>query len=95
MDVELSLDGFSEPVCLDRDANVTAKSQGGGVCLYLNEHECKNVLVRESLCTKDVELLAVSLSPPISSGNFPKYLSLLYMSTPEPTWIKPRRFYLR
>lgn len=72
-DSDLSLDGFGAPVRPDRAASVTGKSQGEGVCLYVNERWCKNVLVRESLCTKDVELLAVSLHPPICPRNFPNY----------------------
>lgn len=60
---ELSIDGFVEPVRLDRDPGVTGKSQGGGVCLYVNERWCKTVLIREWLCTKHIKLLAVSLHP--------------------------------
>lgn len=42
------LDRFSTPFRLERDASVTGKSQGGGVCLYVYECWCKSVLVRET-----------------------------------------------
>ncbi|XP_049908650.1 uncharacterized protein nek6 isoform X1 [Epinephelus moara] len=71
-DADLSLDGFGAPVRLDCDASVMGKSQGGGVCLYVNQRWCKNVLVRERLCTKGVELLAVSLRPPYLPLEFPQ-----------------------
>lgn len=35
-DTDLTLTGFGKPVRLDRDADVTVKSQGGGVCLYVS-----------------------------------------------------------
>lgn len=59
------LEGFGAPYRLDRDSDVTEKSRGGGVAMYVNERWCskKNVVVRESLCTADTELLAVSLRP--------------------------------
>lgn len=59
----------------------------GGVCLYVNE---RYVLVRERLCTKDVELLSVSLRPPYLPSEFPKYSSQWYTSIPGQTWIKLR-----
>lgn len=30
---EMAIDGFGEPIRQDRDAGITGKSQGGGVCL--------------------------------------------------------------
>ncbi len=45
----------------DRDSAVTRKSLGGGLCLYVNKNWCNTVVVRETLCTPDIELLSVSL----------------------------------
>lgn len=42
------------------------------MCLYVNQRWCKNVLVRERLCTKGVELLSVSLHPPYLPLEFPQ-----------------------
>ena len=36
-DTDLSISGFGAPVRLDRDAEATGKSQGGGVCVYINQ----------------------------------------------------------
>lgn len=63
LDTEEAIDGFGAPVRLDRDADLTGMSRSGGVCLYVNERYCKNVLVRDRVCNKDVELLSVSLHP--------------------------------
>lgn len=60
---ELEIDGVRVPFRLFRDPAVTGKSLGRGVCLYVNKNWCKTVIVRETLCTKDIELLSVSLRP--------------------------------
>lgn len=49
VDTDLTLSGFGAQVRLDRDADVTGKSQGGGVCLYVNQRWCKNITVRETV----------------------------------------------
>ena len=61
----LNIDGFGEPFRLDRDRNVTGKSTGGGVCIYVNEQWCAHskVKVRQQVCTPDAEVLSVSLRP--------------------------------
>ena len=73
-DADLLIDGFGAPIRLDRDAEVTGKSQGGGVCLYVNQRYChpKSVTVRERICTPDVELLCVSLRPFYLPREFPQ-----------------------
>ena len=55
--------GFGCPTRLDCDKEATGKERGGGVCLYVNERWCKNVIVRDRLYTPDIELLTVSLRP--------------------------------
>ncbi|XP_074472561.1 uncharacterized protein LOC141756597 [Sebastes fasciatus] len=62
-DIDLLIDGFGAPFRLDRKAEVTGKTQGGGVCLYVNKRYCSSVTVRDQICTPDVELLSVSLRP--------------------------------
>ena len=79
---DTEIDGFGTPFRLDRDAAVTGKSRGGGVCLYVNERWCnaKSVTVRESLCTPDVELLSVSLRPAYLPREFPQiFVTVVYI----------------
>ncbi len=79
-DADLETDGFGAPIRLDRDAAVTGKSSGGGVCLYINQRWCKSVTVREKLCTADIELLSVSLRPPYLPREFPQiFVTLVYI----------------
>ena len=59
----LYMEGFGTPVRLDRDVNATGKTIGGGVCMYINQQWCKNYVVREKLCTSNIELLSVSMRP--------------------------------
>lgn len=47
----------------DEDPDITGKSHGGGVCLYINRRYYNTIVVRERLCTPDIELLTVSLRP--------------------------------
>lgn len=58
---DLEIGGFGEPYCLDRDPTATGETLGGGLCLYINKTWCNTVIVRESLCNPDIELLSVSL----------------------------------
>lgn len=74
-DTDLSIDGFGVPFRQDRDAEMTGKSRGGGVCIYVNKRYCSSVTVRESLCSSDVELLSVSLRPFYLPLNSPRYSS--------------------
>jgi len=60
------------PLRTDREAMTTSRSRGGGVCLNINERWCRNILVRESICTKDIEPLSVSLRPPYLPREFPQ-----------------------
>ncbi|XP_073717881.1 uncharacterized protein [Misgurnus anguillicaudatus] len=62
-DSDLMISGFGVPYRLDRNSEVTKKTQEGGVCLYINQRYCTSVTVRERICTPDVELLSVSLRP--------------------------------
>lgn len=59
----LRIPGFCDPIRLDRDAQVTGKKLGGGVCIYINEGWCNNYTLRDSYCSEDIELLSISLRP--------------------------------
>ncbi|KAL6459404.1 hypothetical protein MHYP_G00328760 [Metynnis hypsauchen] len=62
-DEELLISGFSSPFRLDRSPEITNKHRGGGVCFYVNQRYCNTVVVRERMCTSDIELLTISLRP--------------------------------
>uniref|UniRef100_A0A671TU97 Reverse transcriptase domain-containing protein n=1 Tax=Sparus aurata TaxID=8175 RepID=A0A671TU97_SPAAU len=49
---------------MDRNQN-SRKSKGGGVCVYINNKYCypAHITVKHRVCTKDIELLALSLRP--------------------------------
>lgn len=77
---DLEIDGFGVPYLLDRDPAVTGKSLGRGVCLYVNKNWCTTVVVRETLCTKDIELLSVLLLPHYLPREFPQlFITLVYI----------------
>lgn len=77
---DLEIDGFGEPYRLDRDPTVTGKSLGGGLCLYVNKNWCNQVVVRDTLCTPDIELLSVSLRPHYLPREFPQlFVTLIYI----------------
>ena len=77
---ELTVDGFGAPVRLDRNKVDTGKEQGGGVCFYVNKKWCNTVLVREALCTPDIELLSISLRPFYLPREFPQlFFTLVYI----------------
>ena len=47
----------------DRDALKSKKSIGGGLCMYFDEKWATQYTVRETVCTRDYELLVVSFRP--------------------------------
>ncbi len=56
-DSVLTISGFGTPLRTDRDSPITGKRQGGGVCLYINKRWFNSVIIRETLCTQDIEFL--------------------------------------
>lgn len=62
-DSHVSLDGF-HIVRADRNAD-SGKRRGGGVAVFINERWCNpgHISVKERICTRDIELLAVSIRP--------------------------------
>ena len=63
VDSELLLDGFGTPLRLDRDTVSCQKKHGGGLCVYLNKDWGRTADVKDSCCTPDLEMLAVSFRP--------------------------------
>lgn len=47
----------------DRDINMSRKSIGGGLCVYVDERWATQYTVRERVCTHDYEILVVSFRP--------------------------------
>lgn len=77
---DLTISGFGAPVRLDRDTDATGKSQGGGVCVYINQQWCNNVTIRESICTANIELLSVSVCPFYLPREFPQlFVTVVYI----------------
>ncbi|KAI4895084.1 hypothetical protein NFI96_026219 [Prochilodus magdalenae] len=63
-DTNVDIPGFAT-VRADRDAKLSGKSKGGGLVLFVNIRWCNpgHVTVKERICCRDYELLAVSLRP--------------------------------
>jgi len=79
-DEDLAITGFGRPIRLDRSSAITGKSTGGGVCFYINEQYCNTVVVREKMCTPDLELLTISLRPYYLPREFPQlFFTLVYI----------------
>ncbi|KAG7464319.1 hypothetical protein JOB18_004301, partial [Solea senegalensis] len=45
---DFDIDGFGQPYRIDRDAQITGKSLGGGVCLYVNPRWSVSCLLRST-----------------------------------------------
>ncbi|KAI4875879.1 hypothetical protein NFI96_009456 [Prochilodus magdalenae] len=62
-DTLVSLDGF-HLIRADRTAE-SGKKKGGGLALFLNDRWCNSghITIKEQICCKDIELLAVSMRP--------------------------------
>lgn len=61
-DEDLTISGFGSPIRPDQSPGFTRKSRGG-VCFYVNQRHCNTAVVRERICTADIALLKISLSP--------------------------------
>ncbi len=71
LDSDFALTGFGCAIRLDVSSEVTGKSPGG-VCFYVKEQYCKNIIVMEKICTPDRELLSISLCPFYLPQEFPQ-----------------------
>ncbi|KAK0139584.1 hypothetical protein N1851_023529 [Merluccius polli] len=77
----------------DRDPGITGKTSGGGVGLFIRDDWCwrGSVVVRESLCTPDIELLSL---PPLGASDHnvvhlrPVYQRLLEREKPQTRTVK-------
>lgn len=63
-DANVNLPGFTT-FRADRDTKASGKRKGGGLVLFTNNRWCNpgHVTVKTIICSKDIELLAVSLRP--------------------------------
>lgn len=63
-DSTVTLDGFTL-VRADRKVAETGKKKGGGLYVFFNDRWCNpgHITVKEQLCSRDIELLAVSVWP--------------------------------
>ncbi|KAL7850264.1 hypothetical protein SRHO_G00196130 [Serrasalmus rhombeus] len=73
-DEELLISGFSSPFRLDRSPEITNKHCGGGVCFCVNQRYYNTVVVRERMCTPDIELLTISLRPHYLPREFQQFV---------------------
>ncbi len=74
-DSSVQLDNFH--LCRnDRDCDNTAKSRGGGVCIYTNNKYChtQNVHVLNRASNPDIEILSVSIRPHYLPREFTKII---------------------
>ena len=62
-DLHVSLGGFN--LHRANRAEESGKRKGGGLAVFVNDRWCKtgHTTVKEQLCCKDIELLAVSMRP--------------------------------
>ncbi|CAM4549296.1 unnamed protein product [Leuciscus chuanchicus] len=62
-DSSVELEGYTL-VRMDRNQN-SGKKKGGGVCAFINNTYCNpgHITIKHLICTKDIELLALSLRP--------------------------------
>ena len=60
----VQLNGF-HLIRADRDTRESGKKKGGGVAMFVNNKWCNpgNIYIKEQRCTRDIELLAVSIRP--------------------------------
>lgn len=60
----ISFTGF-RTIRADRDTTASGKQEGGGLILLANNKWCNptHAIIKEQICNKDIELLAVSLRP--------------------------------
>lgn len=79
-DCDLTI-SFGAPIRWDRGAYTTGKSQGGGVCLYVNQWWYTIIPVRETMCTADIELLSMSVRPSYLPCEFPQIFNTIYKVT--------------
>lgn len=60
-DTLCQLEGFS--LLRSDRTEMSGKSQGGGIGIFINDNWCRQYMVRETFSNPDVELLCVSLRP--------------------------------
>ena len=63
-EADVDLPGFTT-VRADKDTKATSKRKGGGLAVFINKRWCnpRHIMVKITICSRDIELLAVSLRP--------------------------------
>ncbi|XP_077985307.1 uncharacterized protein LOC144439947 [Glandiceps talaboti] len=82
---DIDLEGFT---CIrhDRDKEKTGKSIGGGLCIFVNDNWSNNYTIRETVSTKDLEILTVSFRPYYLPREFGQVtVILVYVPGPDNT----------
>ena len=82
-DSHVTLDGF-QLIRADRNATESSKKKGGGIAVFVNERWCNpgHISVKEQLCTRDLELLAVSMWPYYIPREFSHVIAMTVYSPP-------------
>lgn len=77
---DFEIEGFGEPIHLDRDSTVAGKSHGGALSLDMNKKWWNTIVIRETLCTPDTEQLSVFLHPSYLLREFLQlFMTLVYI----------------
>ena len=72
------LDGFT--LFRGDRSNTTGKSQGGGVCVYVNNQWSKDMRIYEQYCDNNIEFLTLSIRPYYLPREFSKvFVSVVYI----------------
>ncbi|XP_051928360.1 uncharacterized protein LOC127604961 [Hippocampus zosterae] len=72
-DPALHLPGF-RLLRADRDTELSGKSNGGGICFYINEEWCTDVTKLDAHCSPDLESLSLNCKPFYSPHEFTSFL---------------------
>lgn len=80
---DIDLEGYSL-IRYDRDTTQTAKSNGGGLCLFVNSSWTTNITARETVCSTHYEILTASFRPHYLPREFGQItLMLVYIPGPD------------
>lgn len=89
-DTSVTLPGF-QLLRADRTRD-SGKRKGGGLAVFVNDRWCNpgHITVKEQLCSRDIELLAVSMRPYYLPREFSHVIAITaYVPPPRPTRMQP------
>ncbi|KAK3516000.1 hypothetical protein QTP70_000716 [Hemibagrus guttatus] len=72
-DSALQLGGFNL-YRADRHTELSGKTQGGGICFYINNSWCNDVKVLSQLCSPDLEAFTINCKPFYSPREFSSFI---------------------